>query len=169
MNHTFLNGIAISLSFNHQIVRYTEDKNNIKSLYDMEHSPKWSGGLNLKFPINKKWSINSSSNYVGVMRLPTVYEMNKNGLISAEPRKTKSKPFSIHNININGVVKNKNEIYFGMLNVFNFRQKESPLVGYNDPNYNKGFSPFFDTSYAYAPNHGREIFLGYRLMIGKKN
>jgi len=135
----------------------------------MEHSPKWSGGLNLKFPINKKWSINSSSNYVGVMRLPTVYEMDKNGLISAEPRKTKSKPFSIHNININGVVKNKNEIYFGMLNVFNFRQKESPLVGYNDPNYNKGFSPFFDTSYAYAPNHGREIFLGFRLMIGKKN
>ena len=169
LNHTFLNGIAISLSFNHQIVRYTEDKNNIKSLYDMEHSPKWSGGLNLKFPINKKWSINSSSNYVGVMRLPTVYEMDKNGLISAEPRKTKSKPFSIHNININGVVKNKNEIYFGMLNVFNFRQKESPLVGYNDPNYNKGFSPFFDTSYAYAPNHGREIFLGFRLMIGKKN
>lgn len=169
LNHTFLNGIAFSLSFNHQIVRYTQYQNSIKSLNDMEHSPKWSGGLNLKFPINKRWSLNSSSNYFGVMQLPKVYEMNNDGLISSQPRETKSRPFSIHNININGLLKNKNEIYFGILNAFNFRQKESPLVGYNDPNYNKGFSPFFDTSYAYAPNHGREVFIGYRLMIGKKN
>ena len=103
------------------------------------------------------------------MQLPTVYEINNNGLISSQPRETKSKPFSIHNININGLLKNKNEIYFGILNVFNFRQKESPLVGYNDPNFDKGFSPFFDTSYSYAPNNGRKIFIGYRLMIGKKN
>ena len=169
LNHTFLNGIAFSLSFNHQIVRYIEYNNNIKSLNYMEHSPKWSSGLNLKFPINKRWSLNSSSNYTGIMQLPTVYEINNNGLISSQPRETKSKPFSIHNININGLLKNKNEIYFGILNVFNFRQKESPLVGYNDPNFDKGFSPFFDTSYSYAPNNGRKIFIGYRLMIGKKN
>ena len=56
-----------------------------------------------------------------------------------------------------------------MLNIFNFRQKESPLVGYNDPNSFKGFSPYFDTSYAYAPNHGREIFVGYRLNIFRDN
>ena len=169
LNHTFLNGIAFSLSFNHQIVRYIKYNNNIKSLNYMEHSPKWSSGLNLKFPINKRWSLNSSSNYTGIMQLPTVYEINNNGLISSQPRETKSKPFSIHNININGLLKNKNEIYFGILNVFNFRQKESPLVGYNDPNFDKGFSPFFDTSYSYAPNNGRKIFIGYRLMIGKKN
>ena len=169
LNHTFLNGIAFSLSFNHQIVRYIKYNNNIKSLNYMEHSPKWSSGLNLKFPINKRWSLNSSSNYTGIMQLPTVYEINNIGLISSKPRETKSKPFSIHNININGLLKNKNEIYFGILNVFNFRQKESPLVGYNDPNFDKGFSPFFDTSYSYAPNNGRKIFIGYRLMIGKKN
>jgi len=169
LNHTFLNGIAFSLSFNHQIVRYIKYNNNIKSLNYMEHSPKWSSGLNLKFPINKRWSLNSSSNYTGIMQLPTVYEINNIGLISSKPRETKSKPFIIHNININGLLKNKNEIYFGILNVFNFRQKESPLVGYNDPNFDKGFSPFFDTSYSYAPNNGRKIFIGYRLMIGKKN
>ena len=102
-------------------------------------------------------------------RLPTVFEMMDNGEISSVARPTKSKPFSIHNININGILNNKNEIYFGMLNVFNFRQRESPLVGYNDPNYQKGFSPYFDTSYAYAPNHGMEVFVGYRLNIEKKN
>ena len=169
LNHTFLNGVAFSLTFNHQIVRYSDIENNKESFFDMEHSPKWSGGFNLKIPINKKWSINSSSNYVGVMQLPTVYEMNDNGEISSIARPTKSKPFSIHNINVNGIFKNKNEIYFGMLNVFNFRQKETPLVGYNDPNYQKGFSPYFDTSYAYAPNHGMEVFVGYRLNIRKKN
>ena len=164
LNHTFLNGIAFSLSFNHQIVRYIKYNNNIKSLNYMEHSPKWSSGLNLKFPINKRWSLNSSSNYTGIMQLPTVYEINNIGLISSKPRETKSKPFIIHNININGLLKNKNEIYFGILNVFNFRQKESPLVGYNDPNFDKGFSPFFDTSYSYAPNNGRKIFIGYRFL-----
>ena len=135
----------------------------------MEHSPKWSGGFNIKIPVNKKWSINSSSNYTGVMQLPTVFEMRDNGEISSVARPTKSKPFSIHNINIDGILNNQNEIYFGILNVFNFRQKESPLVGYNDPSHQKGFSPYFDTSYAYAPNKGRELFIGYRLNIGKKN
>ena len=169
LNHTFLNGVSFSLTFNHQIVRYTEIENNQDSFFDMEHSPKWSGGFNIKIPVNKKWSINSSSNYTGVMQLPTVFEMRDNGEISSVARPTKSKPFSIHNINIDGILNNQNEIYFGILNVFNFRQKESPLVGYNDPNHQKGFSPYFDTSYAYAPNKGRELFIGYRLNIGKKN
>ena len=169
LNHTFLNGVSFSLTFNHQIVRYTEIENNQDSFFDMEHSPKWSGGFNIKIPVNKKWSINSSSNYTGVMQLPTVFEMSDNGEISSVARPTKSKPFSIHNINIDGILNNQNEIYFGILNVFNFRQKESPLVGYNDPNHQKGFSPYFDTSYAYAPNKGRELFIGYRLNIGKKN
>ena len=168
LNHTFLNGVAFSLTFNHQIVRYTEIENSTEIFFDMEHSPKWSGGFNLKVPINKKWSINSSSNYVGVMQLPTVFDMDDSGVLSSVARPTKSRPFSIHNININGILNNKSEIYFGILNVFNFRQKESPLVGYNDPNNFKGFSPYFDTSYAYAPNHGTELFVGYRLNIGNK-
>ena len=168
-NHSFLNGIAFTLNFNHQVVKYTENNNNIKTMLDMEHSPRWTAGLNIKFPINNNWSINTSSNYVGVMQLPQVFDMLNNGQISEISRPQKSKPFSIHNVNINGKLSNKNEVYFGILNVFNFRQKESPLVAYNDPNYNKGFSPSFDTSYTYAPNHGAEVFLGFRLNIEKIN
>ena len=168
LNHTFLNQTAFSLTFNHQIVRYAEIENNVESIFDMEHSPKWSAAFNLKIPINKIWSINSSSNYVGIMELPKVFEMNDNGKINSVSRPTESKPFSIHNINVNGIFNSGNEIYFGLLNIFNFRQKESPLVAYNDPNYSKGFSPNFDTSYAYAPNHGRELFIGYRLKLGKR-
>jgi len=166
-NHSFLNGIAFTLNFNHQVVKYTENNNNIKTMLDMEHSPRWTAGLNIKFPINNSWSINTSSNYVGVMQLPEVFDILNNGQISEISRPRKSKPFSLHNLNINGKLSNKNEVYFGILNIFNFRQKESPLVAYNDPNYNKGFSPFFDTSYAYAPNHGIEVFVGYKFNLTK--
>ena len=166
-NHSFLNGIAFTLNFNHQVVKYTENNNNIKTMFDMEHSPRWTAGLNIKFPLNNTWSINTSSNYVGIMQLPEVFDMKNNGQISEISRPQRSKPFSIHNVNINGKLSNKNEVYFGILNIFNFRQKESPLVAYNDPNYNKGFSPFFDTSYAYAPNHGIEVFVGYKFNLTK--
>ena len=166
-NHSFLNGIAFTLNFNHQVVKYTENNNNIKTMLDMEHSPRWTAGLNIKFPINNSWSINTSSNYVGIMQLPEVFDMLNNGQISEISRPQKSQPFSLHNVNINGKLSNKNEVYFGILNMFNFRQKESPLVAYNDPNYNKGFSPFFDSSYAYAPNHGIEVFVGYKFNLTK--
>ena len=166
-NHSFLNGIAFTLNFNHQVVKYTENNNNIKTMFDMEHSPRWTAGLNIKFPLNNTWSINTSSNYVGIMQLPEVFDMKNNGQISEISRPQRSQPFSLHNVNINGKLSNKNEVYFGILNIFNFRQKESPLVAYNDPNYNKGFSPFFDTSYAYAPNHGIEVFVGYKFNLTK--
>jgi len=166
-NHSFLNGIAFTLNFNHQVVKYTENNNNIKTMFDMEHSPRWTAGLNIKFPLNNTWSINTSSNYVGIMQLPEVFDMKNNGQISEISRPQRSKPFSIHNVNINGKLSNKNEVYFGILNIFNFRQKKSPLVAYNDPNYNKGFSPFFDTSYTYAPNHGIEVFVGYKFYLTK--
>jgi len=65
-NHSFLNGIAFTLNFNHQVVKYTENNNNIKTMLDMEHSPRWTAGLNIKFPINNSWSINTSSNYVAL-------------------------------------------------------------------------------------------------------
>ena len=166
-NHSFLNGMAFTLNFNHQVVKYTKYNNNIRTLLDMEHSPRWTAGLNIKFPINRNWFLNTSSNYVGVMQLPEVFDMGINGQISEIARPEKSKPFSLHNININGKLSNKNEVYLGVLNIFNFRQKESPLVAFNDPNYNKGFSPFFDTSYAYAPNHGIEFFVGYKFYLTK--
>jgi outer membrane receptor for ferrienterochelin and colicins len=167
-NHTFLNGIAISVNFNHQLVKYSQFQNNKTVLFDVEHSPKWTAGLNLKFPLNKNWSLNSSSNFVGVMQLPKVFDLDQNGELNSKSRPEKSKPFSIHNINFEGKLSANSEIYFGILNLFNFRQKESPLVGYNDPNFNKGFSPFFDTSYNYAPNHGLEFFIGYKFGLKGK-
>jgi len=160
-NHTFLNGIAFTLNFNHQIAKYYESN----TISNIEHSPNWTASLNFKLPINNRWSLNTSSNFTGEMQLPVVFDMNSNGELSKFPRPVRSNPFSIHNINISGELNNNHEIYFGLLNVLNFRQKESSLVAFNDPNHNKGFSPFFDTSYVYAPNQGVEFFLGYKFNL----
>ena len=46
-------------------------------------------------------------NYVGKMELPKVFEMNDNGIINSISRSIKSKPYSIHNININGILKSE--------------------------------------------------------------
>ena len=62
-----------------------------------------------------------------------------------------------------GFKKYKNtQLYIGVQNLFNYKQNISPLVGYNDPTTPSGFSPFFDTAYAYAPIHGREMYLGIK-------
>ena len=160
-NHTFLNGIAFTLNFNHQIAKYYESN----TISNIEHSPNWTASLNFKIPINKRWSLNTSSNFTGEMQLPVVFDMSSDGELSKFPRPVRSNPFSIHNINISGELNNNHEIYFGLLNVLNFRQKESSLVAFNDPNHNKGFSPFFDTSYVYAPNQGVEFFIGYKFNL----
>jgi outer membrane receptor for ferrienterochelin and colicins len=160
-NHTFLNGIAFTLNFNHQIAKYYESN----TISNIEHSPNWTASLNFKLPFKNRWSLNTSSNFTGEMQLPVVFDMNSNGELSKFPRPVRSNPFSIHNINISGELNNNHEIYFGLLNVLNFRQKESSLVAFNDPNHNKGFSPFFDTSYVYAPNQGVEFFLGYKFNL----
>lgn len=160
-NHTFLNGIAFTLNFNHQIAKYYESN----TISNIEHSPNWTVSLNFKLPFKNRWSLNTSSNFTGEMQLPVVFDMNSNGELSKFPRPVRSNPFSIHNINISGELNNNHEIYFGLLNVLNFRQKESSLVAFNDPNHNKGFSPFFDTSYVYAPNQGVEFFLGYKFNL----
>ena len=103
------------------------------------------------------------------MALPEVYDLDATGLPLDQPRSTTSKPFSVHQIQVSKLIKNNYSLYFGVNNLFNYIQTESPLVGYDDPNYAPGFSPFFDTAYAYAPNHGIEFYLGFKWDFPKKD
>lgn len=59
-------------------------------------------------------------------------------------------------------------LYLGINNLFNFIQTASLLLGYDDPKFEPGFSPCFDTAYAYAPNHGIEFYLGFKWDLAKK-
>ena len=102
------------------------------------------------------------------MALPEVYDLDEFGQPLDTPRPTTSEPFSLHQIQVTKLIKNNYNLYFGINNLFNFIQTESPLVGYDDPNYAPGFSPYFDTAYAYAPNHGIEFYLGFKWDLLRK-
>jgi len=105
------------------------------------------------------------------MSLPEVFELDESGLPQNDSRPIISNPFFIHNLQFTKQFRGvkRFEFYGGIQNLFDFAQSYSPLVGFRDPNSNPGFSPFFDTSYAYAPLHGREVFFGIRLKIDRKN
>ncbi|MFT4595228.1 MAG: outer membrane receptor for ferrienterochelin and colicins, partial [Psychroserpens sp.] len=84
------------------------------------------------------------------------------------PRPTRSKPFYLDNLQITkNIAKINLKVYVGLENIMGYRQPISPLSGTNDPNHAIGFSPNFDTSYAYGPIHGREIYLGVRWFVGR--
>jgi outer membrane receptor for ferrienterochelin and colicins len=104
-------------------------------------------------------------NVTGPMALPEVYDLDVNGESITVSRPTTSTAFAIQNIQLNQKINGNFSCYFGVQNLLNYTQKYSPLVGYNDPNANPGFSSSFDTSYAYAPIHGREFYLGLNFSI----
>ena len=131
----------------------------------VEYAPRWTSMFNANYQL-KKWStkIAYSSNYIGKMALPEVFDIMQNGEISEVPRPVFSAPFSLHNIQI---TKQFGEfaLYMGINNLLGYTPDYSPLVGFNDPNSLPGFSPNFDTSYAYAPLEGREFFVGFNWSV----
>ncbi|WP_052594392.1 TonB-dependent receptor [Aureispira sp. CCB-QB1] len=157
--------LAISLSYNMQWADQTDiDEQGNKTTGALEYSPLYSGSLVLNYTY-KPWQLNFAytGKLTGPMQLPEVFDLDANGTPVAVARPTTSKPFSMHNIQITKDFPKLNlSIYVGVQNLFDYRQEISPLVGYNDPNTNPGFSDYFDTAYAYSPIHGREFYLGLR-------
>jgi outer membrane receptor for ferrienterochelin and colicins len=93
------------------------------------------------------------------MSLPQLYDLDAAGNPLPEPRPENSPLFQIHNLQLTKYWKNI-RLYGGISNIFNYIPPVSPLSGLNDPGATAGFSPYFDTAYAFAPLHGREVFLG---------
>lgn len=104
-----------------------------------------------------------TANWTGSMALPEVFDLDPAGQPSSTPRPTQSPIFSIHNFQvIKSLAKGKLDLFTGVQNLFDYRQVYSPLVGFNDPQTQPGFSNYFDTAYAFSPIHGREFYLGVR-------
>lgn len=170
-NQQFSFPLAFSLSYNMQWADQTNiDEQGIKTTAPLEYTPLYSGSLVINYNI-KPWHLNIAytGRLIGTMQLPEVFDLDPDGNPVNVARPTTSKPFSLHNIQITKDFPKLNvSIYVGVQNLLDYRQPVSPLVGYNDPNANPGFSDYFDTAYAYSPIHGREFYLGIRWKWGGK-
>lgn len=164
INHDFYWPLSLSAGFNWQRATETEpDANGIDVERKIEFAQEYSGVATVNYRIKKaKMTIGYTARITGPMALPEVFDLDENGNIMTTPRPTISKPFSFHNIQVSKDFSKGLNVYIGIQNLFDYRQPITPLVGYNDPNANVGFSNSFDTSYAYAPIHGRELYLGIK-------
>lgn len=171
LNHSFTFPMSLNVGLN--LLNSTETDIAIdgsESTSDILFAPAWSGVITANYEIKRhRITLAYNAQLTGQMALPEVYDLDATGVPLNDPRPTTSIPFSVHQIQVSKLIKNNYSLYFGVNNLFNYIQTESPLVGYNDPNYAPGFSPFFDTAYAYAPNHGIEFYVGFKWDLAKKD
>jgi outer membrane receptor for ferrienterochelin and colicins len=127
-------------------------------------APDWTALSVLNYRFKKQGiTLAYTANWTGSMALPEVFDLDASGNLQKQPRPQKSPVFSIHNLQITkNLPKVKLELFGGIQNLLNYRQAYSPLVGFNDPKTQPGFSPYFDTAYAFSSIHGREFYLGMR-------
>jgi outer membrane receptor for ferrienterochelin and colicins len=164
MQHEFAFPLAVNLGINFQQV--TERDNGVTA--DIPFAPKWSGVFTSNYTITQaRLSLSYTARITGHMTLPAVYDVDDTGTPLNEPRPTRSAPFGIHNVQVSKGFGKGWSVYGGIQNLFNFTQPWSPLIAFNDPNAAPGFSDLFDTAYAYAPIHGREVYIGVKWELGR--
>lgn len=104
---------------------------------------------------NKEWSFSAGLNWFGKQRLPST---------ASNPveyqRPTESKPYTLVNVQVNKNFKYF-ELYAGVENLLDFKQ-DNPIIAADDP-----FGQYFDTSFIWGPTKGREIYAGFRFILGK--
>lgn len=100
-----------------------------------------------------KWKFDATLNWQGQKRLPSTAS-------NPEPYRVAefSPSFSVINAQITKVW-NQFELYTGVENLLNNRQ-ENPILGSDDP-----FGDYFDSSLAWGPIFGRNIYIGARYTI----
>jgi outer membrane receptor for ferrienterochelin and colicins len=165
LNHQFNFPLNVRAGFNAQQVSRTElTEENLPQRQNIEFAPRYTSMLLVAYS-HRPTGIDFSytTRVTGPMQLPEVFDTDEFGEPLPYPRATLSKPFALHNLQITRKFKNINlEVFGGIQNLLNYRQVESPLVGYNDPNATPGFGDHFDTVYTYATLVGREFFVGLR-------
>ncbi len=175
VSFSFAQNFLFPLSFNLGVTLQAVDQKELNAEGNfvrtpVEFAPRYSSNGTLNYRWRKHGLLAAwTFNLTGPMQLPEVFDLDENGQPLATPRPTRSTTWSRHTLQLTKVFKKTGmEIYGGVENLFNYRQPISPLVGINDPNAPVGFSPYFDTVYAYAPLAGREFYLGVRWEIKKK-
>lgn len=170
INHEFKFPLRSKVGFTFQRATETEpDELGVMQTTPILFASDWTGTFSFVYTL-RKWKVDFaySANITGPMQLPEIYDLDENGDELSTSRPTRSKPFYLDNLQITkNIAKINLKVYVGLENIMGYRQPVSPLSGTNDSNYAPGFSPKFDTSYAYGPIHGREIYAGLRWFVGR--
>lgn len=119
--------------------------------------PKHRGFLTVGYVTrNKRWEASSTLSVTGMSRLPYENVPPDQGVAA-----TKSKPYSLINLQITHQIK-KMEVYVGVENLTNFRQKNA-IIDPQNP-----FGNYFDATKIWGPIMGMMIYGGFRFKIKKK-
>jgi len=112
------------------------------------------GFLNLGYETRKYWKFDFTLNRQGKKRIPD---------LSSNPEEYQLEAYSpayfLVNAQISKAWRESFEVYLGVENLFDFKQK-NPILSSEDP-----FSPYFDSSLIWGPIFGRNIYLGFRYKI----
>lgn len=110
--------------------------------------------MNLSYGTRDHWKFDATWQWYGPKRIPSTdanpveYQLAEN-----------SPAFSIINTQISKEWREKFELYLGVENALNFKQK-NPILSSDAP-----FSPYFDSSLIWGPVFGRMVYGGMRLKI----
>lgn len=132
---------------------------------NVEFAPRWTALSSINYTWKKpSITLAYTVNATGPMALPAVFDLDAAGEPLSVPRSLSSKSFALHQFQIQKEIESIHlDCYAGVRNIFDYRQPGSPLAGFDDPRHPAGFSPHFDTAYAYAPLQGRVWYVGVRL------
>lgn len=110
--------------------------------------------MNLAYTTRNNWSFDYTLNWQGQKRIPYT-ESNPEKYRIAEY----SPNFILMNAQISKTWKETFEVYAGVENILDYKQK-NPIIASERP-----FSPYFDSSLIWGPIFGRNIYLGLRLKL----
>lgn len=111
--------------------------------------------VNLAYQTKSKWAFDLTAQWLGQKRLPNT-QSNPDGLRLANF----SEAYFIFNSQIGkSLYQKKLDLYFGIENIFDFKQN-NPIIDPVNP-----FNKYFDASMVWAPVFGRMLYMGLRLKI----
>ncbi|MCC6865524.1 MAG: carboxypeptidase-like regulatory domain-containing protein [Ignavibacteria bacterium] len=152
LNLTVLRNLELKLAYKFIDLKYDKDGVRYEQPFTAKHRVLTTVSY---MPQSKSWSINAGLNWFGKQRLPSTALNPVEYQLPAE-----SKPYTLINAQFNKNFKYF-ELYAGVENILDFKQ-DNPIIGANDP-----FGPYFDTSFIWGPTRGREVYAGFRFVLGK--
>ena len=150
---TVLRDVDVKLAYKFIDIKY--EKDGIR--YDQPFNSKHRILTTLSYtPLNNSWSFSAGLNWFGKQRLPSTASNPVQYRLPEE-----SEPYTLINFQVNKNFK-VIEFYAGVENLLDFKQ-ENPIIAYDDP-----FGQYFDTSFNWGPTRGRELYAGFRFILGRK-